>query len=196
MRNGAAERRLQILEAAVTRFISQGYHQTGMRDVAAEAGVSLGNVYNHFAGKDEILATIAGLEAEEIADFIDLLHGSGDPKDRLDRFVAEYAAYSGLPENALLSLEVVAAAARERKIAALFLENRRKLVDAVAALVGELRQSTDGLAAMHEVARLMLDTIEGQAVRMVIEGRKPNKSEMSTLQHFVFAAINSGATAD
>ena len=196
MRKGTAERRLQILEAAVHCFIKQGYHQTGMRDVAAQAGVSLGNVYNHFAGKEEILATIAGIEAEELAVFVSQLRGKGDPTLRLERFVADYAAYSGQADNALLSLEIVAAAAREPKMAALFLGNRQKLVEALAALVGEFRQSADGLAAQEEVARLLLDTIEGQAIRMVIEGRKPNKSEMSTLQHFALAAVSGGAIAD
>lgn len=196
MRKGTAERRLQILEAAVSCFIKQGYHQTGMRDVAAQAGVSLGNVYNHFAGKEEILATIAGLEAEELAVFVSQLRGEGDPTLRLERFVADYAAYSGQADNALLSLEIVAAAAREPKMAALFLGNRQKLVEALAALVEELRQSADDLAAQEELARLVLDTIEGQAIRMVIEGRKPNKSEISTLQHFALAAIGGGAIAD
>lgn len=196
MRKGTAERRLQILGAAITCFIKQGYHPTGMRDVAAHAGVSLGNVYNHFAGKEEILATIAGLEAEELAVFVSQLRSEGDPRFRLERFVADYTAYSGQPDNALLSLEIVAAAAREPRIAALFLGNRQKLVEALAAVVGELRQSADGLAARDEVARLLLDTIEGQAVRMVIEGRKPNKSEMSTLQHFVLGAVSGGSVAD
>lgn len=196
MRKGTAERRLQILGAAITCFIKQGYHPTGMREVATQAGVSLGNVYNHFAGKEEILATIAGLEAEELAVFVSQLRGEGDPELRLEHFVADYTAYSGLLDNALLSLEIVAAAAREPKIAALFLGNRQELVEALAALVGELRQTADGLAAREEVARLLLDTIEGQAIRMVIGGRKPNQAEMSTLQHFALAAASGGVIAD
>jgi len=53
-----------------------------------------------------------------------------------------------------------------------------------------------GLAAQEEVARLLLDTIEGQAIRMVIEGRKPNETEMSTLQHFALAAVSGAAITD
>jgi len=193
MRKGTAERRQQILEAAITCFIRQGYHQTGMRDVAAQAGVSLGNVYNHFAGKEEILTTIAGLEAEELALFVAPLKEESDAAIKLERFVADYAVYSGRPENALLSLEIVAAAAREPKIAALFLENRRELVLALAGVAEELRSGGDSLAVREEVARLLLDTIEGQAIRMVIEGRQPDKTELESLKHFALSAVIGGA---
>ena len=193
MRKGTVERRQQILEAAITCFIRQGYHQTGMRDVAAQAGVSLGNVYNHFAGKEEILTTIAGLEAEELALFVSPLKEESDAAIKLERFVADYAVYSGRSENALLSLEIVAAAAREPKIAALFLENRRELVVALAGVAEELRSSSDSLAVREELARLLLDTIEGQAVRMVIEGRQPDKTELESLQHFALCAVIGGA---
>ena len=57
------QRREQIIQAALGCFIEQGFHQTGMRDIAAAAGVSLGNLYNHFARKEELIALIASLEA-------------------------------------------------------------------------------------------------------------------------------------
>ncbi len=44
-----------ILEAAKGLFLLQGYHATGMREVAREAGISLGAAYNHFTSKEEIL---------------------------------------------------------------------------------------------------------------------------------------------
>lgn len=48
------ERRRQIEEAAIVLFTKRGYHGVGLRDIAAEAGVSLGNIYNHFSGKEPI----------------------------------------------------------------------------------------------------------------------------------------------
>lgn len=49
-----AERRGRILEAAVMSFLENGYHQTGVRDIARRAGVSLGNLYNHFPGEHDV----------------------------------------------------------------------------------------------------------------------------------------------
>jgi len=39
-----AARRQQILDAAQIRFIRNGFHQTSMQDVIAEAGLSVGAV--------------------------------------------------------------------------------------------------------------------------------------------------------
>ena len=43
-----------IIEAAYRLFVDQGYHATSMRQIAQEAGVALGGIYNHFSGKEDI----------------------------------------------------------------------------------------------------------------------------------------------
>lgn len=53
-------RKLRIEKAAKTLFIKQGFHGTSTRAIAARAGVSLGNVYNYYHTKEEILESIIG----------------------------------------------------------------------------------------------------------------------------------------
>jgi AcrR family transcriptional regulator len=53
-------RRAEIVAAARRCFSRDGFHQTSMPDIAAEAGVSTGAPYRYFAGKDDIIAEIAG----------------------------------------------------------------------------------------------------------------------------------------
>lgn len=49
------ERTRQAIEkAAYELFLEQGYSATSMRQIADRAGIALGGIYNHFAGKDEI----------------------------------------------------------------------------------------------------------------------------------------------
>ena len=43
-----------VLDAAYDLFLAQGYSATSMRQIAEKAGIALGGIYNHFAGKDEI----------------------------------------------------------------------------------------------------------------------------------------------
>jgi AcrR family transcriptional regulator len=50
--------RKQIIETAYRLFIQQGYHGTSMREIAREAGIALGGIYNHFATKEEIFAAV------------------------------------------------------------------------------------------------------------------------------------------
>jgi AcrR family transcriptional regulator len=55
LRRRADARRLEILRAAARVFRRQGFSSTGMREIASEAGLSPGNLYYYFAGKQELL---------------------------------------------------------------------------------------------------------------------------------------------
>lgn len=50
--------RESILEGAYQLFLRQGYHGTSMRQIAEEAGIALGGIYNHFSGKEEIFTAV------------------------------------------------------------------------------------------------------------------------------------------
>jgi AcrR family transcriptional regulator len=55
----ASSRRRQLLDAAVMVMGKTGFHQMSMQDLAAEANVSVGLIYNYFGGKEDLLlATI------------------------------------------------------------------------------------------------------------------------------------------
>lgn len=53
-----AERRARILRAARKLFLRRGYEVTTMRDVAAAAGTSIGNLYFYFEDKESLLETL------------------------------------------------------------------------------------------------------------------------------------------
>lgn len=89
-----------ILHAAKHLFLRQGYHATGMREIAHEAGISLATTYNHFTSKEEILKelliqhnfwgaiaeglsraqgeTVAELLENGFAEIMSALHGKSD----------------------------------------------------------------------------------------------------------------------
>jgi len=48
-------RRLEIVRVAGRTFGIRGFAETGMRDIAAAADISPANLYNYFAGKQELL---------------------------------------------------------------------------------------------------------------------------------------------
>jgi AcrR family transcriptional regulator len=54
-----AARRHQILAAARRCFARNGFHQTSMDDLLAEAKLSAGGLYRYFSSKEEIIAAIA-----------------------------------------------------------------------------------------------------------------------------------------
>ncbi len=63
----AADRKREILAAASRVFSKKGLHATGMRDIAAELRMHVGNLYYYFKNKEELLAfcqeeSLAGLQ--------------------------------------------------------------------------------------------------------------------------------------
>lgn len=187
-----AQRRAQILEAALACFLENGYHQTGVRDIARKAGISLGNLYNHFPGKHDVLAEIAALERQELEPFLKILAKPAPAPKVMERFLKAYAKYLASPENVILSLEIASEAIRKPDIAMMFMENREQLVAAVAAVLergiaeGDLRHLPDPL----ETSQLIIEVTEGSAYRCVLSGGSMRRTSKG-LQDFVAAAIRS-----
>lgn len=50
--------RQEIIAAAHRLFLANGFHGTSMRQIAQEAGLAVGGIYNHFANKDEIFIAV------------------------------------------------------------------------------------------------------------------------------------------
>ena len=48
----------RILAVAKLQFGQKGYSKTSMREIAELAGVGVGNIYNYFASKDELIGEV------------------------------------------------------------------------------------------------------------------------------------------
>ncbi len=171
-------------------FLERGYHQTGVRDIAARAGVSLGNLYNHFPGKHDVLVEIAELEWVEIEPFITQLNKHGSALKSFDRFVASYAKYLSAPENVILSIEITSEAIRKGDLAAMFMGNRQALIDALANLLTRGGQSGEFLpqSDAQETAQLVLELIEARGYHSVL-GSTPMRKLLPGLKAFLRSAL-------
>jgi len=50
--------RAELLDAAKRLFVANGYHGTSIRQIATEAGLALGGIYNHFGNKEDIFVGV------------------------------------------------------------------------------------------------------------------------------------------
>lgn len=184
-------RKLEIVAAAVSCFLEQGYHQTGVRDIAQKANVSLGNLYNHFKGKEAVLAFIADMEGDELQEFTGILSQRiSSPIDTLQYFIKTYAAYTSRAENALLGIEILSEALRNTVIAEVFGENRKLLIAALSDLLCVGKKNgvfVDDFDA-EDVACMILDTIEGHGLRTLLTGGNASHS-VKTLERFILKAV-------
>ncbi len=61
----------EILEAAAHVFAQSGYDGSGMKEIAARAGLSVGMLYNHFKGKEDIFRAL-------LERYVDGMHERGN----------------------------------------------------------------------------------------------------------------------
>lgn len=80
-----ADRERRILSAAVHKFRAQGYKRARIEDLARDADVSVGTVYNYYGTKGDILIAAVAMEVEEVlAEGQALLDAPpDDPRDAL-----------------------------------------------------------------------------------------------------------------
>ncbi len=52
------DRRSAILDAALRTFVKRGYPETKVAEIASEAGVAEGTLYNYFASKEDLLLAL------------------------------------------------------------------------------------------------------------------------------------------
>ncbi|HEX6049398.1 MAG TPA: TetR/AcrR family transcriptional regulator [Gemmatimonadaceae bacterium] len=108
----AHDEKLDALLAAAARvFAKRGYHETSMRDLARESGVSLSGLYYYVKSKDELLFLIQDRSfAAVLAGMHEALEGVEHPVERLARFIDNHLDYfaSHMAEMKVLSHEALA----------------------------------------------------------------------------------------
>ena len=57
-KDATADRRKQILRAAIEVFAERGFHRTRVSDIAKKAGVAYGLIYHYFDSKDAVLNSV------------------------------------------------------------------------------------------------------------------------------------------
>ncbi len=161
------QRIAQILQGGLQCFLAKGFHQTSMRDIAQAAGVSLGNLYNHFPGKEAIILAVAVAESEELAPLLQRLAASEGERAQVLAFLRDFHALCRQPEWATLAVEVLAESARNPAVAEAFAANRRQLQAALAEALQQVaqRERRRPVLAPALQAQVLLDAIESDALR-------------------------------
>lgn len=71
MHRKRGEKYTRIIEAGVTIFTRKGYHESKMDEVAREARVGKGTLYNYFANKESLFAAILEEGIDNLAHFVE-----------------------------------------------------------------------------------------------------------------------------
>ena len=87
--NLRAERMQLIMDAALKLFANEGYHQTTINKIAAEAGISKGLMYNYFESKEALLFELLHQSAGEYLAFFDPDHDGILTGDELEYYIVK-----------------------------------------------------------------------------------------------------------
>jgi AcrR family transcriptional regulator len=85
-----------ILEAAEEVFAENGLHAASMNEIAAQAGVAVGTLYNHFTDKDALITGLFEMRRQGMLDLIDeqlKLPATDDFRAQLQRVLTAMFAY-------------------------------------------------------------------------------------------------------
>ncbi|MGH1378562.1 MAG: TetR/AcrR family transcriptional regulator [Alphaproteobacteria bacterium] len=83
------KRENEILKSATKCFAERGFHQTSMRDIAKEAGLSLGNIYRYFENKEALIKAFIEIENQETSQAFEQLSHEKNFKKSL-KVLAKY----------------------------------------------------------------------------------------------------------
>ena len=82
------KRREQIIRAAIKKFSEKGFHKTTLRELAEEAGIGAGTIYEYIRAKEEIFFLIHDFAADLVEDALDKsIQNIKDPIEKLRRLV-------------------------------------------------------------------------------------------------------------
>ena len=190
-RAGRADaRREKVIDAARVAFAKNGFHATGIAQIAQASGVLVGQIYRDFANKEAIVAVIVARDLEDFLSQAGLCAAgqAGDPRavrDWIARFVA-----CEQPETGRLIAEIMAEASRNDRIAeivrAVHDRLRRELTAALCLLV----PSTVSRAQFECVAEMIQTISAGVFQRRVTEDDQPSRAVIEALMGCINAAID------
>ncbi|RMD65248.1 TetR/AcrR family transcriptional regulator [Candidatus Parcubacteria bacterium] len=185
-----AERKAQIIQAALEVFVQKGYHAANISDVATKAGVSQGTIYHYFPSKDALfLAAYETWEVQSLyGEIQQALDDSQSPAEQL-RLLAQTVADRMTQAAAMLPANVEFWSHISRNEAVrdgfrhLFQAMRKRL--AVIIQEGVARGEFVAVDA-EETATLLIAVYDGLILQWLAEPRSVNWADISQTLSQVF----------
>jgi len=187
-RSRAELRRTQILDAAHQCFSREGFHAASMASIAAEAELSVGQIYRYFENKEAVIEALCVSKLEDWAERLaEVRARSGDPVDELMALARYHVDKLENGQDVSMVLEFLAEAARSERVGAVMFRVdagfRSHLRDVFVR--GGVRADHPSLESRVNLVSILLD---GWLVRL---GKDPaaSKDEYLDSLRFMFEAL-------
>ena len=192
----ARARRDRVIDAARQLFACNGFHNTGIAQIARESGVLVGQIYRDFASKEDIVIAIAERDTREFLHDEGLCRAAEEGNmDALRAWIARFIASEEKATDRRLVAEIIAEASRSPRIAAIVhhihssvhanllsalevlapgpekAERRRMLAEVILTISGGVfqRRLTEGDDVEDAVVAALIDGIDRRIAELMTE---------------------------
>jgi len=169
--NKGEERRWRVIAAARKLFIDNGFHATGIAQIARESGVAVGQLYRDFAAKEDIVAAIVNADCRSFmaADALRLAIQDGQEHEVRDWIRQFVMPDEDDEDDGRLFAEIIAEAARNARVAAIFEsihdDVRVLMLDALAMLASGDALAVRRAALADAILTMSLGLLHHRLVR-------------------------------
>jgi AcrR family transcriptional regulator len=166
----AAERRQLILDTSRRLFIQNGFHGTGVAQIAVASGIKVGQIYRDFSSKEDIIAAIAFRDLSQFLDEATLQRAidAGDMA-AIRQWILAFVTYDEDVEGYRLMPEIMAESSRNPRVARLQEDISASVKSALVAALAAWAPGADREAARAGLADLILTLGGGLCQSIVME---------------------------
>lgn len=186
-------RRRQIVEAAITCFVRDGFHHATMQDICHEARLSTGALYRYFSSKEELIQTIADERHAREAGFMAQAQeiGGAEGLRALGRASFNTLADPDERRRRRLGVQVWAEAVRNPAIRKIIMRGIDRGRIATARLVREAQERGEFAPGLDPdlVARVILAMFQGFMLQQAWDERLDVAAFLETAEAFVDALM-------
>jgi len=185
-----AARRQQILDAARRCFLREGFHNTSMQDVIAEAGLSVGAVYRYFKSKNELITSIAESVLDEASALFEDLSRHEPPLSPVEAVsrALDFVDRETGPDGVLrIALQVWAEAMRDPALATFVAGVYTRMRGHFVYLATRARDAgtLPADANVEAVGAVLFGTVPGYALQRILSNGPDKKTYLDGLRTLV-----------
>jgi TetR/AcrR family transcriptional regulator, repressor for uid operon len=180
----SADRRSQILDAALVCFAKRGFHQTSMHDISGEAGISVGLIYRYFENKEAVISAMADRHKSEISEMLERARQAPSLLESLEILFTAHCCEDAPQVVSAFVVDLYAEASRNPQVADLVRDVLETAMNGVRDLIARAPevQNTGNNLTPDDLAELIFAVARGMLMLDVLRPHEMTAAERRTRQ--------------
>ncbi|MCO6472941.1 MAG: TetR/AcrR family transcriptional regulator [Melioribacteraceae bacterium] len=166
--------RQNILNSALKVFAAKGYQETSISDIAIEASISKGLLYNYFSSKEDLTRSVMEMLLIELENMTRNVESEKDPYKKLRKLIEE--AFDAMETNSdywRLYSSFILQPETAKLISPEFISSLERIFNSMEKIFSEI-----GVKNAKEEAKIFGAILDGIAFHVMLEGESYPRNKM------------------